>query len=50
MTSWILSLVLIAGVAAGLGDTLRLRDKDRLKDGSCKIASLLSSGAIHFNS
>lgn len=49
MTSWMLSLVLIAGVAAGLGDTLRLRDKDRLKDGSCKTAVVLSGTANQFN-
>lgn len=57
MTYWIVSLLMFASAAVGLGDTtrdqIRLRDpiqqKDQLKDGSCKTSSLAPISTIYFN-
>ena len=56
MTSWIISMILLAATGVGIGDRLQDRDQlqdrnpiqDQLRDGSCKTASLIA--ITQFNS
>jgi hypothetical protein len=57
MMYWALSVMMFAGLAAGLGDVTRdriedrdpIKQQDRLHDGSCKTASVISASPIYFN-